>query len=100
MSIRHVVSWRLNATDPTEKAEAAAGIASRLEALVGVVAEIRALRVGADVLGGENWDVVLIADFDDLAAVARYQVHPSHQDAGTFIRSVVSDRMAVDILIP
>jgi hypothetical protein len=100
MSIRHVVSWRLRAADPAEKAAAAAGIVSRLEALVGVVADIRSLRVGADVLGGENWDVVLIADFDDLAAVTRYQAHPAHQAVGTFIRSVVSERMAVDILVP
>lgn len=96
--IRHVVSWQLAAADPAEKAAAAAGIQTRLEALVGVVDEIRSLRVGLDVAGGTNWDVVLIADFDDLDAVTRYQVHPAHQAAGTFIRSVVSSRMAVDIV--
>jgi len=100
VSIRHVVSWKLSATDPATRADDAAGIASRLEALVGVVAEIRSLRVGADVLGGDNWDIVLIADFDDLAAVARYQAHPAHQAAGAFIRSVVSAKMAVDFLVP
>ena len=100
MSIRHVVSWKLRATDPTTRADDAAGIASRLEALVGVVAEIRSLQVGVDVLGGDNWDVSLIADFDDLAAVARYQVHPAHQAAAAFIRSVVSAKAAVDLLVP
>lgn len=97
MSIRHVVSWRLAATDPAEKAEHAARIVAALESLVGVVAEIRSLTAGVDVAGGDNWDVVLIADFDDLDAVVRYQVHPAHQKVGTFIRSVVSQRMAVDI---
>ena len=97
--IRHIVSWQLAPVDPAEKAAAAAGIAARLEALVGVVDEIRALRVGFDVAGGTNWDVVLIADFDDMDAVARYQAHPEHQKVGTFIRSVVSQRMAVDITI-
>ncbi|TFC80277.1 Dabb family protein [Cryobacterium cheniae] len=97
--IRHIVSWQLAASDPEEKAAAAAGIADRLEGLVGVVDEIRSLRVGFDVAGGTNWDVVLIADFDDLDAVSRYQAHPAHQAAGTFIRSVVSSRMAVDVLV-
>ncbi|TFD31565.1 Dabb family protein [Cryobacterium cryoconiti] len=97
--IRHIVSWQLSEADPARKAAHAAEIAARLEALVGVVDEIRALRVGADVAGGANWDVVLVADFDDLDAVGRYQVHPAHQAAGAFIRSVVSDRMAVDIIV-
>ncbi|TFB56553.1 Dabb family protein [Cryobacterium sp. TMT1-62] len=97
--IRHIVSWQLAPADPVQKAAAAAGIAVRLEGLVGVVDEIRSLQVGFDVAGGSNWDVVLIADFDDLDAVNRYQVHPAHQAAGTFIRSVVSSRMAVDVAV-
>ncbi|TFC45614.1 Dabb family protein [Cryobacterium sp. TMT1-21] len=97
--IRHIVSWQLAETEPAAKARVAAEIASRLTALVGVVDEIRSLRVDADVAGGTNWDVVLVADFDDLAAVGRYQVHPAHQAAGTYIRSVVTARMAVDILL-
>ena len=97
--IQHIVAWQLAQADSAEKAAAAAGIAARLEALVGIVDEIRSLRVGVDVAGGTNWDVVLIADFDDLDAVNRYQVHPAHQAAGTFIRSVVSSRMAVDVVV-
>ncbi|TFD41400.1 Dabb family protein [Cryobacterium sp. TMT1-2-1] len=97
MRIRHVVSWRLAATDPAEKAEHAARIIAGLESLVGVVDEIRSLTVGADVAGGDNWDVVLIADFDDMEAVARYQAHPEHQKVGAYIRSVVAARMAVDL---
>ena len=96
MTIRHVVSWQLASTDAAEKAEHARRISAELTGLVGVIPEIRALEVGADVAGGGNWDVVLIADFDDLSAVARYQVHPEHQRAGVFIRSVVSARSCVD----
>ena len=97
--IRHIVSWQLAPADPAEKAAAAAGVVDRLEGLVGVVDEIRSLWVGVDVAGGTNWDIVLVADFDDLDAVGRYQVHPAHQAAGTFIRSVVSSRMAVDVVV-
>lgn len=99
MTIRHIVSWQLAATDPAEKAEHAAGIASRLESLVGVIDEIRALRVGTDVAGGGNWDVVLIADFDDLDAVTAYQEHPAHKEAGTYIRAVVAARSCVDFVL-
>ena len=97
MSIRHVVSWRLVATDPVEKAENAARIIAGLESLVGVVDDIRSLTVGADVGGGDNWDVVLIADFDDMEAVARYQAHPEHRMVVARLRPVIAARMAVDL---
>jgi hypothetical protein len=96
MTIRHVVSWQLAATDPAEKAEQASRIAASLEALIGVVDEIRSLTVGTDVVGGANWDVVLIADFDDAEAIDRYQVNPDHQAAAAYIRTVVAQRSCVD----
>jgi hypothetical protein len=99
MTILHIVSWKLAATDPAEKAEHAAAMTARLGGLVGVVEEIRSLRVGPDVLGGTNWDVALVAEFDDEAALARYQVHPAHVEAGAYVRSVVAERMAVDLAI-
>jgi hypothetical protein len=96
MTIRHVVSWQLSAADPATRTEHAEAIARGLRSLVGVVDEIRTLSAGTDVAGGSNWDVVLVADFDDLDAVSRYQVHPAHQEVAEFIRSVVAQRMAVD----
>jgi hypothetical protein len=99
MTIRHIVFWKLNALTPRKKAADAAEIATSLEALVGVVPEIRALTVGPDVAGDENWDVALILDVDDLDALERYQKHPEHKKAGAFIRTVVSDRLAVDLQV-
>lgn len=96
MTLRHVVSWRLAAEDAPTKAGHAAAIVSGLRSLVGVVDDIRSLDAGTDIAGGGNWDVVLIADFDDLDAVARYQVHPAHEKVAGYIRSVVAERMAVD----
>ena len=97
MTIRHIVCWKLSALTPRKKSDDAAGIVTGLEALVGVVPEIRALTVGPDVAGNENWDVALIADFDDLASLESYQNHPEHKKVGAFIRTVVSDRLAVDL---
>ena len=99
MTILHIVSWKLAATDPAERAEHAAGIADRLRGLVGVIDEIRSLRVGPDVVGGANWDIALVAEYDDEAALARYQVHPAHVEASTYVKSVVSERTAVDLLV-
>ena len=97
MTIRHVVSWQLAATDSAARAESVDTIRTSLHSLVGVVDDIRSLHVGTDVVGGSNWDVVLIADFDDADAVGRYQVHPAHQEVAAVIRSLVSGRACVDV---
>ncbi|MEC5183281.1 hypothetical protein RCH12_000728 [Cryobacterium sp. MP_3.1] len=99
MTILHIVSWKLAATDPAEKAENGAQMSVRLGALVGVVDEIRSLRIGPDVVGGANWDVALVAEFDDEAALGRYQLHPAHVAAGAYVRSVTAERMAVDLVV-
>lgn len=96
MTLRHVVAWRLATQDTAERSTQAARISAQLRALDGVVPSIRAISVGPDVIGGGNWDVALVADFDDRAALDAYVQHPAHQDVVRYVRSVVSDRVAVD----
>ena len=99
MTILHIVSWKLAATDPVDKAEHAAQIVARLGGLVGVIDEIQTLRIGPDVVGGTNWDIALVAEYADEAALARYQVHPAHVEAGVYVKSVTAERMAVDLVV-
>ncbi|RWZ50995.1 Dabb family protein [Labedella phragmitis] len=97
MTIRHIVTWKLAATDPQTRAEHAAGIAERLTALVGVVEEIRSLSVATnEAYPDRNWDVVLVSEFDDLDALDGYQKHPAHQEAAAYVGSVVADRASID----
>lgn len=97
MTIRHVVSWKLASEDTDERAEQAAEVARRLNALAGVVPQLLSISAGANVVLPEsNWDVVLVADFASVEALDAYQVHPAHVEAAGYIRSVVSARVAVD----
>ncbi|MEQ6899075.1 Dabb family protein [Microbacterium sp. KR10-403] len=95
MTLRHVVSWKMAATDAATRADHAREIAERLNALVGVVPTIGTLTAGPNVVDG-NWDVALVADFADKAALDAYAVHPAHQEVVAYVRSVVADRVAVD----
>ncbi|GAB3632490.1 Dabb family protein [Microbacterium shaanxiense] len=95
--LRHVVTWKLASEDPVERAEQAAEVARRLNALDGVVPQLRSISAGANsVYPDANWDVTLIADFDSVEALEQYQVHPAHEEVVAFVRSVVSSRVAVD----
>lgn len=97
MTIRHIVAWKLAAEDAGARAEQAKRISDDLNALRDVVPSIIDITVGPDVVGGGNWDVALVADFADADALDEYQHHPAHQAVVGYVRSVVSDRVAVDI---
>ncbi|UCR87990.1 Dabb family protein [Mycetocola spongiae] len=97
MSIRHVVTWKLAATDEAERTAHAREMRERLTALVGQIESIRHLEVGINSVYPENnWHVVLVSEFDDVAGLDAYQVHPLHQEIVTFVRSVTAERAAVD----
>ncbi|MCS5732169.1 Dabb family protein [Herbiconiux daphne] len=96
--IRHVVTWKLVATDPHEKADAVDTIVRLLSSLPPLVPSVRSLTVAGNMAYFDaNWDVVLIADFDDLAGLDAYQSHPEHLLVVPQIKALVSARASVDI---
>ncbi|SBS71583.1 Dabb family protein [uncultured Microbacterium sp.] len=96
--IRHIVAFRLAAEDAGTRAEQAAEAARRLNALHGVVPSLRAMSAGGNVLYPDtNWDLVLVADFDDEAGLDAYQVHPAHTEVTAYIGGIRAERVAVDI---
>ncbi|MEO8529058.1 MAG: Dabb family protein [Pseudolysinimonas sp.] len=98
--IRHLVMWKLAAEDPEQKAADAAGIKSRLEALVPLVDGLESLTVSFD-LGDNpgNWDAVLESDCVDAAALERYLEHPDHVVAAAWLKTVVASRSCVDFAV-
>lgn len=96
MTIRHIVAWKLTTDDAEERAEQTGRIRRDLLALREVVPGIVDITVGSDVVGGSNWDLAIVADFTDVAALEGYQVHPAHLEVVAYVRSVVSERAAVD----
>ena len=97
MTIRHVVTWKLAAEDAAVRAEQAAEVARRLNALDGVVPQLLSISAGPNAAYPDtNWDVTLVADFASVADIDAYQVHPAHEEVAGYIRSVVASRVAVD----
>ena len=90
--LKHIVTWKMKEEN---KAENMAEIKSRLEALVGVIDEIKSLQVGINENGGE-YDIILITEFDSKSDLETYDQHPAHQEVRSFVRSVVETRIAVD----
>lgn len=95
--IRHIVLFTLTATDEAQLAADHAGMKERLGALVGVVPGLVTMSVERDLgIVDGHWDVALVSEHDDNAALEGYQAHPAHIEAGEFVRSVTGERATVD----
>lgn len=95
--LRHIVMWTLKDESKSKNAEI---IKEQLEALQGEIEGLIKVEVGIDLSSIEsNFDVVLISDFDDEAALNAYQIHPLHKEAGAFIKTVATGRSCVDYML-
>jgi hypothetical protein len=99
--IRHIVMWKLKETaEGASRAENAVKLKERLEGCRNIVPGILHLEVG---IGGEgldsSYDVVLVSDFADKAALDAYQVHPTHEALKVFVGAVREARQSVDYFV-
>jgi hypothetical protein len=74
--IRHVIFFKFK---PESGRDERRGALDQLRALPDKIDVIRDFEVGEDMLGSRrSWDAVLIATYDDLAALEAYQRHDDH----------------------
>lgn len=100
MTLRHIVSWKLNGDSRTERDAQAAEIIAALSALDGVVPTLKTISVHRNELfDGDNFDVTLIADFNDADDLAAYQTHPAHVSAGVIVKRYAIGRVATDFTV-
>ncbi len=100
MTLRHIVSWKLSGDTREARDAQAAEIAAALEPLAGLVPTLRALAVHRNELfDGDNYDVTLVADFDDAEGLAVYATHPDHVAAGAVVKRHAIARVATDFTL-
>ena len=91
--IEHILLWQF-----TEQAKAE-GAAEKLAYLQRRIEGLHRLRLLPNVNGGP-YDLALIAEFDSMEAVRRYQQHPLHLDIQQTAKSWVTGRACVDVEMP
>ncbi|GAB2556906.1 Dabb family protein [Leucobacter ruminantium] len=100
MTLRHIVSWKLSGETREQRDAQAGEIADALLRLNGVVPSVRALDVRRNELfDGDNYDVTLIADFDDADGLAAYASHPEHLVAVDVVKRYAIGRVATDFTV-
>lgn len=100
MTLRHVVSWKMKGETPRERDFQAAEAIEAISALRGSVPSVRSLSVHRNELfDGANFDVTLIADFDDAEGLAAYASHPNHLPVIELMKGIVAARAACDFTV-
>lgn len=100
MTLRHCVSWKLGGETREARDEQAAEIIAALTPLAETVPSVCALTAHRNELhDGANWDVTLVADFDDAEGLAAYNEHPEHVAAGAVIKRHAVGRVATDFTV-
>jgi hypothetical protein len=96
--VKHIVMWKLHefAVGKT-KNENANQIAQWLRDLKLKIPEIKFLEAGINFNpANDAFDVVLYSEFDNVAALERYQNHPDHVKFKQMIQNLRSEKNVVD----
>ena len=92
--VRHmaVFRWTDEATDEQKQ-----HVAAELSRLPALIPSLRAYHIGSDLgINQGNFDVGVVADFDDVDGYLAYRDHPEHRAILVgFIRPILAERAAV-----
>jgi len=98
--IKHIVLWKLKeSAGGQSKQENALQLKKELEALNGVIPGMRLLEVGInmqDSQSGDDADVILYSEFEDMQSLENYYPHPEHVKIKPFAQSIRSERRVID----
>lgn len=95
--VKHIIIWTLKEMPQEEKAKVKKEIKEGLEALKGVVPQIRDIKVVIDGLPTSTGDLMLDSTFESAEDLAGYSRHPSHVAvANEKVRPFTAHRACLD----
>lgn len=98
--VKHIIIWTLKEMPESEKAKVKAEIKSGLEALKGVVPQIKDIKVVIDHLPTSTGDLMLDSTFESAEDLAGYAKHPAHVAvADEKVRPFTANRACLDFEI-
>ena len=89
--IRHIVMWKFRPGTEAGQEQFLEG----LRGLQGVIPQLRSSQVARSV-GADNYDAVLVSEFDSLEDLEAYKHDPRHVKVSALCKSIRADRVDVD----
>ena len=97
--IKHIVMWTIREGEtPRAKFEKMAEVKARILDLKDRIHEIVSMDVyfNSPSAPDDNYDVILISEFNSWADLDAYQKHPLHLEVVEYIRNVRQNRVGID----
>ncbi len=96
--IRHIVMFKLKEfSTESQKLSAANDVKNRLDELPAKIDVIRKCKTGIDIRRLEwSYDIILEMDFDTIADLDAYTIHPAHQEFIAFNKEYSIDKVCID----
>ena len=97
--IKHIVLFKLaEYAEGNSKQENAQYLKEKLEGLQDLIPELLKIEVSINSLkaSADNYDLILVTEFDNFSDLNSYNNHPEHQKIVHFISKVKTDRAALD----
>lgn len=96
--IKHIVLFRLKVSE--DKEARMKEMKEQLEALVGIIPELKEIHVGLNMNPAEKWDLSLEASVENLHHLEIYARHTAHQHIfQTLIKPALEERACIDYQI-
>lgn len=96
--VKHIILWKIDPSySEDKKAEIKQNAKRELEALLGKIEGLQAIKIETVSLPSSNADLMLYSEFVDVSALRAYAAHPVHNAvADTFVRPFMCQRLCLD----
>ena len=96
--IKHIVMWKFkDSAEGKTKKENISIVKENLLKLPAIIDEIKFMSIHGDDSGSDdNFDAVLITEFENFEDLHTYKVHPEHQKVSQYVKLVSCSRASVD----
>lgn len=90
--IKHVVIWKFKENEEENMKKFLDG----LNSLKAIIPEIKYMETGININPKNQYDAILISEFETMEDLEKYKKHPEHVKISNLCKSIRIDRQAID----
>ena len=90
--IKHIVMWKFKENEEKKMNEFLEG----LNKLKNIIPEIKNMETGVNINPKNEFDAILISEFETMKDLETYKNHPEHIRVSNLCNSIRTDRQAID----
>ena len=90
--IKHIVMWKFKENEEENMKLFLEG----LNKLKGIIPEIKNMETGININHKNDYDAILISEFETMEDLEKYKNHPEHVKVSALCKEIRLDRQAID----